>query len=122
MKEHNIAIVGLGRVGSAFLQKVLGRTDVIRVKAVSELYNTEGRRQAEKDGVPIMGMTELVGLGVGLDIIFDLTGDENVTLALRKKLDKAGNTHTKVAQNRLARLVWDLMGGNGDMPDSSIKA
>ncbi|WP_320170894.1 hypothetical protein [Maridesulfovibrio sp.] len=121
MAVHNVAIVGLGRVGSAFLGKVLSRGDLLVVKAVSELYDTEGRRMAQEKGVPVMDFSGLVSLGVGLDIIFDLTGDENVTQSLRRKLEKAGNTYTKVAQNRLARLVWDLMGEEGVMPDLGMK-
>lgn len=117
MQVHNIAIVGLGRVGTPFLEKVLSRTDVINVKAVCELYDTAGRRMASEKGIPVKGQSDLIALGIGLDIIFDLTGDDNVTLSLRKKLDKAGNTHTKVAQNSLARLIWDLMGEAVSLPE-----
>lgn len=123
MGIHNVAIVGLGRVGSAFLEKVVSRKDVISVKCVCELYDTPGRRLAEKENISVAGLDELIGFGVGLDIIFDLTGDENVTLSLRRKLEKAGNTYTKVAQNRLARLVWDLLGEDEQqaMPDVGIR-
>lgn len=117
MGKHNVAIVGLGRVGSIFLDKTLGKSDVIRVKAVCELYDTQGRKQAEKEGIPVMDLSEVIALGVDIDIIFDLTGDENVTCGLRRKLNKAGNTYTQVAQNRLARLVWSLISDDQYLPD-----
>ena len=117
MEIHNIAIVGLGRIGTKFLEKTLSRTDVVSIKAVCELYETKGRLLAEAKNIPVMDLSKIVALGVGLDIIFDLTGDQNVTKGLRKKLDKSGNTYTQVAQNRLARLVWDLMSNEGCLPD-----
>lgn len=117
MAIHNVAIVGLGRVGSAFLKRTLRRTDVVVVKAVCELYDTDGRKLAIEENLPVLDMNAIVGLGVSLDVIFDLTGDDNVTRAFRKKLEKAGNTYTQVAQDRLTRLVWSLMGGEEEFPN-----
>lgn len=117
MGKHNVAIVGLGRVGAIFLDKTLAIADVISVKAVCELYDTAGRKRAERECIPVMDLSGIIALGVGVDIIFDLTGDENVTHALRRKLDETGNTYTQVAQNRLARLVWSLIAEDLYLPD-----
>ncbi|CCO22475.1 hypothetical protein [Maridesulfovibrio hydrothermalis] len=117
MENHNIAIVGLGRIGTSFLEKTLTDDCVMKVKAVCELYDTKGKRMAEESNIQVVELSEIVGLGVKLDVIFDLTGDDNVSRMLRSKLEESGNTYTQVAQNRLARLVWALIADDEYLPD-----
>ncbi|WP_320007501.1 hypothetical protein [Maridesulfovibrio sp.] len=117
MENHNIAIIGLGRIGTAFLQKALSDDCVMKVKAVCEMFDTPGRKFAEEKGIPVLDLTGIVELGLGVEIIFDLTGDQNVTRVLREKLSKCGNTYTDVASQRLTRLVWTLIAGDEYLPD-----
>lgn len=117
MENHNIAIVGLGRVGTAFLKKALTSDCVMTVKAVCEMCDTPGKELADKEEIPIVELNEIVGLGVGVDVIFDLTGDKNVSQILHQKLAQSGNTYTDVAPIRVSRLIWGLIAGDEYLPD-----
>ncbi|OEU64995.1 MAG: hypothetical protein BA863_08725 [Desulfovibrio sp. S3730MH75] len=117
MENHNIAIVGLGRVGSVFLEKVAGADSVLNVKYVCELADTEGKKFAYENGVPVGSIDEIIQLGVGIDVIFDFTGVKKVADILNAKLAESGNNYTQIAQTRLARLVWSLIGGDDYLPE-----
>ncbi|TIH17421.1 hypothetical protein D0S45_07125 [Marinifilum sp. JC120] len=117
MENHNIAIIGLGRVGSVFLQKALAAESVMKVRAVCEMCDTPGRELAEEKNIPIMDLRDIIDLGVEVDVIFDLTGDKNVSGILQEKLCKECNSYTQVAPLRLARLVWSLIAGDEYLPD-----
>ena len=117
MENHNIAIIGLGRIGTAFLQKAISEDCVMKVKAVCELFDTPGRKLAEEKGIPVLDLNSIVELGLGVEVIFDLTGDQNVSRILREKLCQCGNTYTDVASQRLTRLVWSMIAGDEYLPD-----
>ncbi|SDK30805.1 hypothetical protein SAMN05660337_0031 [Maridesulfovibrio ferrireducens] len=117
MENHNIAIVGLGRVGAVFLEKVLNNDGALKIKSVCELTETAGKRLALEKGVPVGCIDDIVKLGVEIDVIFDFTGDEKVAEILRRKLAESGNNYTQVAQKRLARLVWALISEDECLPE-----
>ncbi|WP_319780960.1 hypothetical protein [Maridesulfovibrio sp.] len=117
MENHNIAIIGLGRVGTVFLEKALSSDSVMTVKAVCELCDTPGRKLAEKKGIPVLELVEIVELGIDVDVIFDLTGDENVSRIIQQKLAESCNSYSQVAPARLARLVWSLFAGDEYLPN-----
>ncbi len=117
MENHNVAIIGLGRIGTAFLRKAMSDDCVMKVKAVCEMCGTPGRKLAEEKGIPIVDLSDVVELGLGVEVIFDLTGDNNVSRILREKLCNSGNTYTDVASQRLTRLVWTLIAGDEYLPD-----
>lgn len=115
---HNIAIVGLGRVGSRFLEKVI-KEDVccMRVKCVTEIGDTSGKKLAVENGIKVVSLDGVVEFGPDVDVIFDFTGDSNVTKALCTKLEDSCNPHTKVVQDRVARLIWSLIGSEDCLPE-----
>lgn len=119
MENHNIAIVGLGRVGTVFLEKVLISDKALTVKKVSELADTAGKKMALSNGVSVGSIDDIVNLGVDVDVIFDFTGNEMVAELLRKKLEESGNKYTQVAQKRIARLVWSLIADDDYLPEVS---
>ncbi len=119
MENHNIAIVGLGRVGSVFLEKVAGDDSVLNVKCVCELSDTDGKKFAHENCVPVGSIDDIIQLGVGVDVIFDFTGVKQVADILNTKLAESGNNYTQVAQIRLARLIWSLIGGDDYLPEVS---
>ncbi|WP_031480718.1 Gfo/Idh/MocA family oxidoreductase [Maridesulfovibrio frigidus] len=119
MENHNIAIVGLGRVGSVFLEKVAGTESVLNVKCVCELADTNGKKFAQENCVPVVSIDDIIQLGVDVDIIFDFTGVKKVADILSAKLAESGNNYTQVAPIRLARLVWSLIGGDDYLPEVS---
>ncbi len=117
MEKHNIAIVGLGRVGSVFLEKVLSNDSAFVIKSVCERAETAGKKMASDHGVPVGCIEDIVKFGVDIDVIFDFTGDEKVAELLRRKLEESGNNYTQVAQKRIARLIWSLIADDDYLPE-----
>lgn len=110
MLKQNIAIIGLGRIGSAFLNKMLAKTaSGIDLVCVSEVFDTPGKEQAKLAGLKIIHLDEVIALGKNIDIIFDLTGNQEVRKELRNKLVASGNDHTIIASETIARLIWSLI-------------
>lgn len=110
MERQNIAIIGLGRIGSAFLNEMLGKTGHgINLVCVSEVCDTPGKARAEQANLKIVHLDEIVAMGDRIDIIFDLTGIQEVRKELRAKLVATNNQHTIIASETIARLIWALI-------------
>lgn len=110
MEGQNIAIIGLGRIGSAFVNEMLGKTGHgINLACVSEVFDTPGKARASQAGIKIVHLDEVVELGRQIDIIFDLTGNQDVRNELRGKLVASKNNHTIIASETIARLIWALI-------------
>lgn len=119
MKDINIAIVGLGRIGSIFLQKMTEQkrrgTNIIGVVDVRP--DVPGVRIAEEAGIKIYReVRDIVKLGDSVDIIFDLTGSTEARKALRSGLSESNNKHTVVAPEIMAFLIWDLIASGEAFP------
>lgn len=117
-KKINVAIVGLGRVGSTFLQKLVEHESKgISIAAVSEKdQNTAGLQIAKDKGIKIYDDEKIVDMGEELDIIFDLTGSSEARKRLREAMVRTGNTHTVIAPEIMAFLIWDLISEGGELP------
>lgn len=110
MKEHNLAIAGLGRVGTCFLEQILNLDDDrIGVRCVVEKDDTAGKLLALEKGIDVVDSTGLVELGMSIDIVFDFTGDPSFSADLQQALKEGHNTHTAVCPSRIARLIWTLI-------------
>jgi pyrroline-5-carboxylate reductase len=109
MSKQNIAIIGLGRIGSSFFGAMLQKKDGINLVCVSERMDTPGRAQAKAAGIKIATLNEIVDLGDAIDVIFDLTGIPDVRKELREKLQTANNRHTVIASESIVRLIWSLI-------------
>jgi predicted dinucleotide-utilizing enzyme len=117
MEKQTIAIVGLGKVGSAFLEELLGQSNEgVEIVAVVESNNTAGSALAKARGIKNLSIDELVGMGEDLDILFDLTDVASVRQDLRDKLRAAGNRHTIIATENIARMVWTLIASGAELP------
>jgi pyrroline-5-carboxylate reductase len=116
MSKQNIAIVGLGRIGSAFLEAMLQKRQRINLVCVAESANTPAKAQADAAGVRIATLDEIVAMGKDIDILFDLTGMPEVRHELRNKLMTSDNYHTVIASETIARLIWTLV-GDADLPE-----
>lgn len=116
VKMQNIAIIGLGRIGSVFLETMLKKKQNINLVCVAEIRDTPGKIRAESAGVKISTLDEIVALGNGVDIIFELTGAPAVRRELRTKLLEANNLHTVIASETVARLIAALV-VDADLPD-----
>jgi glyceraldehyde-3-phosphate dehydrogenase/erythrose-4-phosphate dehydrogenase len=108
--KQRIAIIGLGRIGSAFLQQMLAkRAQGIELVCVAEAADTPGRKQAIEAGLVVKSLDQVVAMGAGVDVIFDLTGLAEVRRELREKLVAAKNSHTVIASESIVRVIWALI-------------
>ncbi|MEQ1658953.1 MAG: homoserine dehydrogenase [Hylemonella sp.] len=110
MEQQRIAIIGLGRIGSAFLSQMLQkRSQGIELVCAAEAADTPGRQLAVKSGIALKTLDEIVALGNRIDVIFDLTGIPEVRRELRDKLVAAKNAHTVIASETIVRVIWALI-------------
>lgn len=117
METYSLAIVGLGRVGTFFLEQMLRRKrEGIRITAVVEMLDTPGKILAQDEGIPVLTLEDLTGNCGEVDFIFELTGSMNVRAQLKSDLALAGNRRTIVVPEALAHFISALIGW-GPMPD-----
>ena len=110
MGKQNIALIGLGRIGSAFLGKMLHKTGgTINLSYAAEQMDTPGKAQAIAAGIKIVSLDDIVALGDKIDVIFELTGLPAVRKELREKLTIANNRHTVIASESIVRVIWGLI-------------
>jgi predicted dinucleotide-utilizing enzyme len=110
MEKQSITIVGLGKVGSAFLEELLGQSNQrIEIVAVVKSGETTGRALAKARGIENLSIDKLIGIGDELDILFDLTDVTAVRQELREKLRASGNRHMVIATENIARMIWALI-------------
>lgn len=106
----DIALVGLGEVGGRFLEEMLRlRSRGINIVCAAELNDTAGRRRAAAERIPLKSLDEIVALGDGIDLVFDLTGSPAVRKGLREKMQASGNRHTIIAPEIMARMLWAVV-------------
>ncbi|KAF0205791.1 MAG: hypothetical protein FD173_736 [Gallionellaceae bacterium] len=122
MQKQSIAIVGLGRVGSVFLEKLLGQSNKgVEIVAVAEKGQTAGASLAKTHGIENLTIDQLVAKGGNIDILFDLTGMSAVRQELREKLMASGNRHTVIATESVASLIWVLISEGENLPNVHVK-
>lgn len=116
MEKQRIAIIGLGRIGSAFLRQILERkANALEIVAVAEAHDTPGLQFAREQGVNVSTLDAIVAMGKQVDVVFDLTGLPAVRRELREKMGAAGNQHTVIASETIARVIWALISAT-DLP------
>jgi predicted dinucleotide-utilizing enzyme len=121
MKKQSIAIVGLGKMGSAFLEELLGQpNEGVEIIAVVEKSATAGLAKAR--GIENLTIDKLIAISSNLDILFDLTGVTEVRQELRDKLRAAGNHHTIIATENIARMIWVLISSGAEMPGTHLRS
>lgn len=122
MQKQSIAIVGLGRVGSVFLEKLLGQSNKgVEIVAVAEKGHTAGTSLAKAHDIENLSIDQLVAKGGNIDILFDLTGLPAVRQELREKLMASGNRHTVIATESVASLIWVLISEGENLPNVHVK-
>jgi len=109
MNKQNIAIIGLGRIGSAFLDAMQQKKQSINLVCVAERTDTPAKAKAAAAGIKIAMLDEIIAMGNVIDIIFDLTGIPDVRKELREKLLASKNNHTVIASETIVRLIWSLI-------------
>lgn len=110
MKKQNIALIGLGRIGSAFLGEMLRKSGGgINLAYAAEQMETSGKAQAIAAGIQMVSLDDIVALGDQVDVIFELTGLPSVRKELREKLTATNNRHTVIASETIVRVIWALI-------------
>ncbi|MCX8164756.1 MAG: serine kinase [Aquificaceae bacterium] len=113
MRKLNIAIAGLGRVGSEFLKALLEvSSDTVRLAAVAEpREELPSVKLAKERGIAYFkdARDMLRSLEDMVDILFDLTGDALVKSDLHEIIVKTGNKRTLIVPEPVAFLIWSII-------------
>ncbi len=110
MDSQRIAIIGLGRIGSAFLRQIGKRLNHgLELVCVAEVMDTPGRQAALQAGIKVCSLDDIVAMGDGIDVIFELTGLPEVRRQLREKLVGSENSRTVIASESIVRVIWALI-------------
>ncbi len=116
MDKQRIAIIGLGRIGSAFLRPILKKLNHgLDLVCVAEAMDTSGRQLAVQSGIKLVTLDEIVAMGNEIHVIFDLTGLAEVRRELREKLVASQNKQTVIASESIVRVIWALI-SDEDLP------
>jgi len=122
MQKQSIAIVGLGRVGSVFLDQLLKQAKKgISIVAVAEKGDTTGAALAKANRIENLSLDQIVAKGDSIDILFDLTGLPAVRQELREKYMASGNRHTVIATETIASFIWALITEGESLPKVHAK-
>ena len=108
----NVAIVGLGRVGTTFLKKLYDYKERgISIIGVTETNaDSPGLNFARQKGITILSdKDDIIALGSDVNVVFNLTGDQTIERGLRLAHIKAGNHKTVVVSTAMASLMWKLI-------------
>jgi len=110
MHQSSIVIVGLGRIGSEFLEHFLGLSNVgISIIGVVEPLDTVGRRKAETAGIVCLTLEQVVAFGEDVDFIFDFSDSPGLRKTIMQLLRDADNHNTEVTSEKTLRMMWQLM-------------
>jgi len=107
-----IALLGLGELGETFAEHFLEKihADKIPIEIVAVAHDQPDSPVAlgfAHSKIPVyQDPTEVIKLGNGVDIIFDLSDDSRVRQNLRLHLIQSKNLHTAIAPDVFARLLW----------------
>ena len=110
--QVRIALIGLGRVGSTLLEKLINyESRGISVVAVLEKNpSSPGVEFARQRGIPLCrDESEITEMGDKIDIIFNLTGFTSVERSMMLAQVKKGNPHTVIVSRTVAELMWRLI-------------
>lgn len=119
-KIVKVAVAGLGRVGTTFLEKLSESVHygIDIVAAVDFSADAPGREVALKKGITLCDDTkEVIAMGDSVDLIFDLTGSQEARSVIRRELARSGNQHTILAPEIVAYLMWNMMSEGESFPD-----
>lgn len=122
MKQINILLIGLGRVGGKFFQKFLElESSKINIIAVCETnLDNPLLAEAEKRGIANYTNFEdaVRAYGERIDIIMDTSNRPELKQALRRLLQETKNQHTVIVPLVVSFLMWYLLPGAEEIQQS----
>jgi hypothetical protein len=122
MKEINVVLVGLGRVGSKFFKELqqIG-SQKINIMGVCEANEQNPLLvEVEAQGVRCFLSYEAAihELGEKIDIIIDTSNRPEVKQGLRVLLQETGNKHTVVVPMVVSYMMWYLLPDAEEIPQA----
>lgn len=111
-KNINVAIIGLGNVGSSILNKLLSYNGqgITMVCVVEQDSEAEGVAVAKAKGINVFqNATTLIELGDKIDVVFDFTDNLEARSDFVMAMAKSRNSHTAIVPPVLAHFVWNLL-------------
>ncbi|MBE9504823.1 MAG: hypothetical protein IME96_11675 [Proteobacteria bacterium] len=115
-----VAIVGLGRVGSKFIQKIseFEGKGVTIVAAAEKNATSPGIAIAEGKGIKVYEDEKYItSMGDKVDVVFDLSGDKTVGRDMRLAYGRALNTHTVIVPRIMAVMIWNMFSDGEALPE-----
>jgi acetaldehyde dehydrogenase (acetylating) len=101
----SVAIIGGGRTGTPLLKELLKYT-YIEIVGVADLDpNAEGIKLAAAKGIfTTSDPMELIMKGGFIDILVEVSGDNNLKRTIKSEFERSGNTRTIIMHDLIARL------------------
>ena len=108
----NVAIIGLGRVGSTFIEKLseFKKRGVNIVAVIENSPDSPGLKFARQNRILVChDLSEITEMKNRVDVIFNLTGNPAVERDMRLAQVKLGNNHTIIVSRAMAALLWKMI-------------
>ncbi len=108
----NVAIIGLGRVGSTFIEKLyeFENRGIVIVAVIETNTDSPGLLFARQKGIRIFrDVSQITELQEKVDVIFNLTGSSAVERDMRLAQVKLRNNHTIIVSRAMAALLWKMI-------------
>lgn len=125
MRQISVVIIGLGRMGKRFFDKLSeAGAEKVKILAVCETNkDNQVIKEATGRGIAhyIAYEDAIKDFGESIDIIMDTSNRPEIKQAIRKILQEKGNSHTVLVPMVVDYLMWYLLGGGDDIPQDHVE-
>jgi len=111
-----IAVVGGGRTGTPLIQEFLKRPYAELVGVADVDPKSPGAQLAQDNGaVFTTDALHFAKMDGEVDLLFEVSGDPTLKRRLKEAFVEAGNQHTIIVHDLVARLVMTVVSGSDDL-------
>ncbi len=125
MKQVNVLLIGLGRMGSRFFEKFIeAGSERVNIIAVCENNETNPKvLEAKNAGIACyMDFKAAIReFGESIDIIMDTSNRPEIKQAIRRILQETDNHKTVLIPMVVDYLMWYLLPGNEPIPQDHVE-
>ena len=125
MKQVNVLLIGLGRMGSRFFDKFMeAGSERVNIIAVCETNETNPKVLEAKNAGIACYMdfgTAIREFGESIDIIMDTSNRPEIKQAIRQILQETNNQKSVLIPMVVDYLMWYLLPGNEPIPQDHIE-
>ena len=125
MKQVNVLLIGLGRMGSRFFDKFMeAGSERVNIIAVCETNETNPKAvEAMGVGIPYYAdfSAAIRELGESIDIVMDTSNRPEIKQAIRQILQETNNHKTVLIPMVVDYLMWYLLPGNEPIPQDHVE-